>query len=75
MVTYASSESQNVEIDKSNGEITLKIEEPGDLYKIYKGEELVYEGENNTFNETMDYELQKYKIGVYEKNELKRLYL
>lgn len=73
MVSYASSESQNVKIDKSNGELTLKIEEPGDLYKIYKDEELVYEGANNTFNETMDYELQKYKIGVYEKNELKKV--
>lgn len=56
IVSSASAENSNVKIEKNNSELTLNIEEQGDLYKIYKGEELVYEGKNNIFNETMDYE-------------------
>lgn len=70
IMTYVSAEGQDVKIDKKNGEITLTVEDPGDLYKYYKDDDLVYEGSSNIYKETMDYEIQKYKIGIYKNNEL-----
>lgn len=55
IMTYVSAEGQDVKIDKKNGEITLTVEDPGDLYKYYKDDDLVYEGSSNIYKETMDY--------------------
>lgn len=62
--------NDDVKITKGNGEVTLEVLETGDKYEIFKDEELVYEGKENVFKETMDYDIQKYRIGVYSGKEL-----
>lgn len=73
ILSQASADSQKVSISKVNDEVILQVQEKGDFYKFYKNNELVYEGTSNSFSEPMDYELQKYKVGVYKDNELEKV--
>ena len=58
----------------SNGQVTLKLNEPGDTYKFIKNGELVYKGPSNTFKSDISNIGDKYKIGIYQKNKLKGYY-
>ena len=51
LVSKAAADSKDVKIEKNNGELTLIVEEEAEYYKFYKDEELVYEGNNNSYSE------------------------
>ncbi|MGG1698896.1 DUF3238 domain-containing protein [Bacillus zhangzhouensis] len=57
----------------SNGQVTLKLNEPGDTYKFIKNGQLVYKGPSNTFKSDISNIGDKYKIGIYQKNKLKKV--
>lgn len=70
ITTHAEAVDKMVDVKKNNNELTITVEKPADYYKIYKDKELVYEGKNNVYKETMDYEKQKYKVGIFKNDKL-----
>lgn len=73
-VSQASTESDPISLSKENNNLTMNINLKGDYFKVYKDKELVYEGEDNKYQEKMNYDSQKYKVGVYSKGQLINVY-
>jgi len=61
--------SADITFKKEDSEVNLKINSKGEYYKIFKGEKLVYKGNDSNYIEKLNGESQKYKIGVYSKND------
>ncbi|WP_147380258.1 hypothetical protein [Oceanobacillus picturae] len=69
MLTSAQ-DTEDVAIKKENNILTINIKKEGEMYKVFKDDTLVYEGEKNVFSEKMDYSQQKYRIGIFEDSRL-----
>ncbi|MFE4238807.1 hypothetical protein [Peribacillus butanolivorans] len=72
ITSYANS-SDSVKIEKENGKGILNVQEKGDTYKFYKDNVLVYEGNSNTFSESLESDIEKYKVGIYNNNKLDKV--
>ncbi|SFD03525.1 hypothetical protein SAMN05443252_11711, partial [Bacillus sp. OV322] len=72
-VSLAAEKNKMVKVEEENNEVTITVQKKADFYKIYKDEELVYEGPNNIFKEKMDYISQKYKVGIYNNEKLEKV--
>ncbi|MGE7651215.1 hypothetical protein ACQKM1_26430 [Peribacillus frigoritolerans] len=72
ITSYADS-NESVKIEKKNGKVTFDVQEKGDSYKFYKDNVLVYEGNSNSYKANIDSEVEKYKVGIYNNNELDKV--
>jgi len=66
-------EQQETNITTGDNSVKVEITTTGDYYKIFKNDELIYEGESNTFKDKLTDDIQKYKIGVFEKKKIKKI--
>lgn len=70
-----SAEAQESPVDIKTNEktVSLNIKENGDYYKVYKNDQLLYEGSSNEFKDELTEDIQKYKIGVFKEDKLKNI--
>lgn len=69
---YASSE-QGISIRKNSTYATIVAKEKGDYYKLYDNDKLVYEGKKDEIKVKIKDEIQKYNLGIYKSNKLKKV--
>lgn len=68
-----SAEQLPVKIQTNNKTVTVDIKTAGDYYKVFKDDKLIYKGSSNKFKDKLTDDLQKYKIGVFEKKKIKKV--
>ncbi|OQV45705.1 hypothetical protein B5Z20_19495, partial [Bacillus velezensis] len=70
-----SAEAQESPVDIKTNEktVSLNIKENGDYYKVYKNDQLLYEGSSKEFKDELTEDIQKYKIGVFQEDKLKNI--
>ncbi|MPQ26752.1 DUF3238 domain-containing protein [Bacillus paralicheniformis] len=67
-------EPSPVSYEVHEGFVTLNINESGDMYKVLKNDEILYEGPSNQYKDKLTEDVQKYKIGVYEGDKIKNIF-
>ncbi|MEC1193004.1 hypothetical protein P9C02_21385, partial [Bacillus paralicheniformis] len=65
-------EIPDIETKVKNGHVTLKVNEKGDEYKFFKNGTPVYEGDSNEYSDEVSTIGDKYKIGIFQKDKLKK---
>ncbi|AWV41506.1 hypothetical protein NSQ93_13135 [Bacillus sp. FSL W8-0445] len=66
-------EIPDIETKVKNGHVTLKVNEKGDEYKFFKNGAPVYEGDSNEYSDDVSTIGDKYKIGIFQKDKLKKV--
>ncbi|MED1221365.1 hypothetical protein [Bacillus paralicheniformis] len=66
-------EIPDIETKVKNGHVTLKVNENGDEYKFFKNGVPVYEGDFYEYSDDVSTIGDKYKIGIFQKEELKKV--
>ncbi|MDA7026403.1 hypothetical protein PJ311_07200 [Bacillus sp. CLL-7-23] len=66
-------EIPDIETKVKNGKYTLKVYDKGDKYKFFKNGTLLYEGPSNQLTKYSSTIGDKYKVGIYQENKLKRV--
>ncbi|MFT0800583.1 hypothetical protein VSK91_03840 [Bacillus swezeyi] len=72
MPDQVAAEESPVKTKTDNKSVMLDIQEDGDYYKVFKDDQLVYEGTSSQFKDKLTNDIQKYKIGVFEKKQSKK---
>lgn len=71
--SHAKNLSNDVETNVKDGHVTLKVNYTGDTYKFFKNGKSIYTGSSNEINSNISKIGDKYKIGIYQDNTLKKV--
>jgi len=71
--SHAKNLSNDVETNVKDGHVTLKVNYTGDTYKFFKNGKSIYTGSSNEINSDISKIGDKYKIGIYQDNTLKKV--
>ncbi|MCY9376527.1 hypothetical protein MOF34_15730 [Bacillus sp. T17B1] len=73
LTKHVNAAESSVMIKTEEKTVTINIKEQGDRYKVFKEDNLVYEGSSNQIQDQLTDDFQKYKIGIYEDNKIKKV--
>ncbi|MCY8546410.1 hypothetical protein [Bacillus vallismortis] len=63
----------DIDTKVKDGHVTLKVNYKGDTYKFFKNGKPVYTGSSNTISSDISKIGDKYKVGIYQNNNLKKV--